>query len=470
MLLEAGEPIPATLPVGPASTTTPAARAGRRASCRSTRACAGWSTSPRPSRSAWASASRSRRSSRPGRSTRCSCSASTRRWRPRPAAPRLEALLDAQHYTRGLAFVAPGHADEQHGRGRHRLQPPRPRRRARASRASPAAAQGRLRRRRSPRACSGIRPRPARRPRRRRAARRTLDARHLQTALWPVTGGYYLEQIMGSPEGQPATFTDAQLDAARRYFIDFVRALGPAADAARRPPAVRRAAGDVARPARGRPGRHDRFVAACASCAASGDRRCRGVPRLAAGRRARRARRDAAHAAGVGRATRARLAFDSEFFAPTAVFASQLEPAPAGPRRAAPQRGCSRAIERRPRRRSERFFDLIPARRLAPARAPLVTRGGEQPGPAARRELHRVPAHGELRRPAHRALAGRLPAEGRSWTRCSTSCCATRCCSPTATSRAGSSSAAARSPARPTASRRSSTSSAATAPDARRRR
>ena len=112
----------------------------------------------------------------------------------------LEALLDAQRYTRGLAFVAPGTRDEQHGRGRHGLQRAATARRARASRAS------RPRRRparppRSPRACSGSAPRSLAGL---EGAARTdeLDARHLQTALWPLTGGYFLDQIMGSPAGR----------------------------------------------------------------------------------------------------------------------------------------------------------------------------------------------------------------------------------------------------------------------------
>lgn len=54
-----------------------------------------------------------------------------------------------------------------------------------------------------------------------------LDARHMQTALWPVSGGYYMEQILAAREGLPPSFSEAQVRRARRRFVDFVRPAGP---------------------------------------------------------------------------------------------------------------------------------------------------------------------------------------------------------------------------------------------------
>ena len=143
---------------------------------------------------------------------------------PAAAATELEALLDAQRYTRGLGFVAPGtptnnttgastgfsSVDRDAG-GAFESVPARPKR------VSDGGVAARLLGIRAP-LLSGV-----------EGAARTddLDARQLQTALWPVTGGYYLDQIMGSPEGQSATFSPEQLEQARRHYLDFVRHLGP---------------------------------------------------------------------------------------------------------------------------------------------------------------------------------------------------------------------------------------------------
>lgn len=50
-------------------------------------------------------------------------------------------------------------------------------------------------------------------------------ARHMNTALWQTTWGYFLEQMMGDalPEDEP----EATIDWLRRHFIDHVRASGP---------------------------------------------------------------------------------------------------------------------------------------------------------------------------------------------------------------------------------------------------
>ena len=214
---------------------------------------------------------------------------------------------------------------------------------------------------------------------------------------------------MGSPEGQPATFTDAQLDAARRYFVDSVRALGPAPTlrAGRQPYGV--LPGHVARalPAgAGRAGPLRRQPALPA----------RRVEGGASGRAAARAGGDPdalvevlrLQPASVGYS--ARLAFDSQFFAPTTVFASQLSPHLQGHAnviRARLQPATTGGLVAQ-----ERFFDLIPADVSRPLRGAARDARRRAAGPAARRELHLVPAHGDLRRPHQRALPGRLPAEG----------------------------------------------------------
>jgi hypothetical protein len=48
--------------------------------------------------------------------------------------------------------------------------------------------------------------------------------RHMNTALWPATWGYFLEQMMAE---DAETFSDEGLQHGRRHFIDHVRARGP---------------------------------------------------------------------------------------------------------------------------------------------------------------------------------------------------------------------------------------------------
>src|SRR5205085_3606495 len=50
------------------------------------------------------------------------------------------------------------------------------------------------------------------------------DARHMNTALWPATWGYFLDQMMA---GTGQTFSAETLRQTRRHFIDHVRAAGP---------------------------------------------------------------------------------------------------------------------------------------------------------------------------------------------------------------------------------------------------
>ncbi len=54
-----------------------------------------------------------------------------------------------------------------------------------------------------------------------------LDARHMNTALWSATWGYFLLQMLGVGKPNESPLQDADIDWARNHFIDFVRATGP---------------------------------------------------------------------------------------------------------------------------------------------------------------------------------------------------------------------------------------------------
>lgn len=59
------------------------------------------------------------------------------------------------------------------------------------------------------------------------AAREQLDARHMNTVLWPVTWGYFLPQMLGAGDGGESPLTDDDIAWARDHFVDYVRAGGP---------------------------------------------------------------------------------------------------------------------------------------------------------------------------------------------------------------------------------------------------
>ena len=400
----------ATLPVGPTFDDEPlpdvgpgraAARRGHALARRLRRGREGRDGDPRRAHA---------RAREPGRSTRCSCfgvnaTLAPGRGRDRARGAARRAALHARARLRRAR-----HADEQHDRGGTGFSAPRPHRGRRASRASPVAAKTGLGRRgRRPTARHhGPRCSPAS-----RSAARTddLDARHLQTALWPVTGGYYLDQIMALARGPAGDVHDAQLDAGAPLLHRLRPRARPAADAPRRPPAVRPAArrprstSSRPRAREGASSRRLRFLRG-----AWRGRARPGVPRLAPTATRTRSSRSCA-CSRVGRLP-ARLAFDGQFFAPTPVFSSPLSAhlqshAQRAPRAAAGRASAAGLVG------AGALLRPDPGRqRASGSAAPLVTRGDEQPGAAARAELHLVPAHGELRRPHQRALPGRLPAGG----------------------------------------------------------
>ena len=287
---------------------------------------------------------------------------------PEAAAGELEALLDAQRYTRGLAFVPPGtptnnttdassgfsRDDTQAGAAFESVPAPLKKGSDGAIAARLLGIKGQV--------LAGL-----------EGAARTddLDARHLQTALWPVTGGYYLDQIMAAPEGQAATFSPQQLEQSRRHFVDYVRHLGPLPTlrAGRQPygllPAVSLELFAEAT-GRGRFAETLRFLRGIWRDALIQ------VPHLQGGQ-------DALveilrmEPSSVG--YRLRLAMDGQFFAPMPVFSS----APSGHLQQHALLLRSRLERAFPLglARQERFFEIIPGDGAVPFRGPLVAPGGE---------------------------------------------------------------------------------------------
>ena len=58
-------------------------------------------------------------------------------------------------------------------------------------------------------------------------AKEQLDARHMNTALWQATWGYFLLQMLGVGATSESPLTDDDIAWARSHFIDYVRASGP---------------------------------------------------------------------------------------------------------------------------------------------------------------------------------------------------------------------------------------------------
>jgi hypothetical protein len=54
-----------------------------------------------------------------------------------------------------------------------------------------------------------------------------LDARHMNTALWQATWGYFLLQMLGVGESSESPLSDDDIAWARSHFVDYVRAGGP---------------------------------------------------------------------------------------------------------------------------------------------------------------------------------------------------------------------------------------------------
>ena len=248
-----------------------------------------------------------------------------RRGRPRspPAPPRRSSpsLLDAHHYTDGLEFLPPRHTHQQYRRPSRRRHPGRSRARAQLrhrGRLRPGDARRavqrdpRRHRARTPRRCdrAGARATSAR-----PASSHELDMRSMNVALWQVGWGYYLSNMVGF-DGTGLTPRSWSLGA--RSFRHSRAQRRAVSDPALRPPALRRAAGDLARsvasrrPARSRLSRPTPGCAIfCSSCAITSGARASptsfriGPPAIAVRSRCR-SRRHHAHGCARQRLQRAR--------------------------------------------------------------------------------------------------------------------------------------------------------------------
>lgn len=143
-------------------------------------------------------------------------------------ASQLASLLDAHHYSDGLAFLAhgtPSNNTEAASSGLRSNDPGHAASYLAEREAAPsvvgsnadvlAAALGLP----NPRAVLGNIDNAA--------AQELVDARQMNTALWPTTWGYFLLQMLGVSATGESPLTDDDIAWTRRHFIDHVRAAGP---------------------------------------------------------------------------------------------------------------------------------------------------------------------------------------------------------------------------------------------------
>lgn len=140
------------------------------------------------------------------------------------SAQRLSNLFDAHHYARGMAFVPQGtptnntsDAPSGYRRERNREQS------YRAERGSPlfAPADGSS----GDLAAQALGIAPLAFAHLEHAGDKEQEAcRHMNTALWPATWGYFLRQMLAA---DAETFSDEALSHGRQHFIQYVRARGP---------------------------------------------------------------------------------------------------------------------------------------------------------------------------------------------------------------------------------------------------
>lgn len=145
-------------------------------------------------------------------------------------APRLAQLLDAHHYTDGLSFVPPGTPSNntQDAPSGFSSADPGHATSYEAEHRAPAIRSGDGSRADALATALGL---PSGGPvfsRIGRAADKNLvDARQMNTALWPATWGYFLSQILGVGGVNENPLTEDDIAWLRGHFIDFVRAGGP---------------------------------------------------------------------------------------------------------------------------------------------------------------------------------------------------------------------------------------------------
>ncbi len=205
-----------------------------------------------------------------------------------------------------------------------------------------------------------------------------LAARHMLTALWPATGRYYLEQILAQPEGQPPLFSPDDLDRVRRYCIDFARAGGPL-------PALR-----VGSQPYGvlpvlsldglfnAPGGQNRFTRMLRQLRRAWKAALPGVPRLGLGGQAADPLVEILRMQPVSVGFRGRLAFDTSFFVPAGVMQRNIDPDLL--LHSSLLKNRLRALSAESLVGDGRAFDLLPAETARLLAAALVQPGGETPG------------------------------------------------------------------------------------------
>ena len=144
--------------------------------------------------------------------------------------PRLVELFDAHHYTHGLSFVPPGTPSNNTADAPSGFSSTDPGHEASylAERAAPAFQPGdgsNADLLTSAFGLANVAAVFASLPH--ATAKEQLDARHMNTALWQATWGYFLLQMLGVGETSESPLSDDDIAWVRSHFIDYVRASGP---------------------------------------------------------------------------------------------------------------------------------------------------------------------------------------------------------------------------------------------------
>ncbi len=146
------------------------------------------------------------------------------------SAPRLAQLFDAHHYTGGLSFVPPGTPSNntQDAPSGFTSNDPGHAESYRADRRAPAIKAGDGSNADALATAFGL---PSVGPVFARiehaADKDLLDARHMNTALWQTTWGYFLSQMLGVGGANENPLTEDDIAWLRSHFVDHVRADGP---------------------------------------------------------------------------------------------------------------------------------------------------------------------------------------------------------------------------------------------------
>ena len=198
------------------------------------------------------------------------------------------------------------------------------------------------------------------------------------TALWPVTGRYYLEQILAQPQGEKPSFSLDELDQARRFCLDFVRPGGPL-------PSLRVGAQPYGflpvqqlSPSRDASTPLSRFIHILQRLRSVWKSAVPQATRLNPGAQSGDDLVELLRMQPVSVGVRGRLAFDKQFFVPTGVVQRDMHPDLKA--HANILRSRVRQLSAEPVVGEGRIYDLLPAEMARLLAAPLVQPGGEIPG------------------------------------------------------------------------------------------